>query len=337
LKASGESVNPATIILISGSSKVNAKEWEKISKIIESNPLRVIVVSYEDSLKTTQFANLIKHGELIKVSDSDSHSKIRNLQQTEALNNVFMKIINEHLGSPVHKVHEMMQWPDSDWQVRGKFIIEESLGRNTWVTVTPEEHGDVDGLILNSPSGKEYDLPLNAEGMTFLKVPGAAEPGVWRYIVKYYHNQAPRPISIDVVTETRKSEAISVRFWNLVGKSDQTNTEVALLYAQVMQGELPVLNANVSATITLPSGSNQHERRMVRVRLLDTGSGDPDITWGDGIYSAYFTQLGPVPGVFGVNVQVNDNHGQAVVPVHTNITRGIYGRFFIHVLTIQVK
>ncbi|CAL8087785.1 unnamed protein product [Orchesella dallaii] len=326
LKASGEAESPATIVLISGSSKVNTKEWEKISKILESNPLRVTVVSYEDGLKTAQFSELTKHGELIKVSDSDLHSKNRNLQQSQALNNVILKIINEHFGAPAHKVHEVMQWPDSDWQVRGKFVIEESLGRNTWVTVTPEEHGDVDGLILSSPSGKEFDLPLNAEGMTFLRVPGTAEPGIWRYTVKYYHNQAPRPVSIDVVTETRKSEAISVRFWNLVGKTEHKNTEVVLLYAQVIQGELPVLNANVSATISLPSANNQHERRVIRVRLLDTGSGDPDITWGDGIYSAYFTQLGPVAGIFGVNIQVNDNHGQAVVPVHTNITRGSYDK-----------
>jgi len=54
---------------------------------------------------------------------------------------------------------------------------------------------------------------------------------------------------------------------------------------------------------------------------------DPDITWGDGIYSAYFTQLGPNPGYFSVHVHIDDNNGQAVVPVHTNVTRGSYGTF----------
>lgn len=54
---------------------------------------------------------------------------------------------------------------------------------------------------------------------------------------------------------------------------------------------------------------------------------DPDITWGDGIYSAYFTQLGPNPGLFTVSLQIDDNNGQAVVPVHTNITRKSYGEF----------
>ncbi len=45
--------------------------------------------------------------------------------------------------------------------------------------MTTEENGDVDGLQLVSPSGKEFDLPLHAEGMIFLKIPGAAE-------VQYY-------------------------------------------------------------------------------------------------------------------------------------------------------
>lgn len=56
---------------------------------------------------------------------------------------------------------------------------------------------------------------------------------------------------------------------------------------------------------------------------------DNDITWGDGIYSAYYTQLGPNPGIFSVSIQITDNNGQAVVPVHTNITRGYYGTEYL--------
>lgn len=332
LKASGESSSPATLVLLSGSSKLSTKEWEKTNRILENNnnPLRVLVVSYDDSVKTGQFNELAKYGELIRISDSDLHSKSKNLEQSVTLNNIFLKLMNEQLGSPLHKVHESVQWPNSDWQVRGRFVVEDGLGRNTWVTVTPEEHGDVDGLQLISPTGKDFDLPLNAEGMTFLRVPGIAEAGQWTYSVRYYHNQQARPISVDVVTEARKPEAITVKFWNNVlrrtNDQEDSGTEVVLLYAQVLQGELPVLNANVTAVMRLPGGHHhQYGQQLIRVPLLDTGSGDPDITWGDGIYSAYFTQLGPVPGVFGVSLQINDNNGQAVVPVHTNITRGSYG------------
>jgi len=43
------------------------------------------------------------------------------------------------------------------------------------VTVTTEEIGDVDGLQLISPTGKEHELPLHAEGLVFLKIPGVSE------------------------------------------------------------------------------------------------------------------------------------------------------------------
>jgi len=59
---------------------------------------------------------------------------------------------------------------------------------------------------------------------------------------------------------------------------------------------------------------------------LNHCSADPDITWGDGIYSAYFTQLGSNPGFYSVSIHIDDNKGQAVVPVHTNISRGFYGK-----------
>lgn len=75
-------------------------------------------------------------------------------------------------------MYEAVHWPDAEWQARGKFTIEDSLGRNTWVTVTSEETGDVDGLQLISPSGKEFDFAVQAEDILFFKVPGVAEVGI---------------------------------------------------------------------------------------------------------------------------------------------------------------
>lgn len=106
--------------------------------------------------------------------------------------------------------------------------------------------------------------------------------------MRFYQAPSIRPIRIDVITESRKSESISVSFWNRVEyqewqhqadltPSNQTlistnSAEVVLLYAQVLQGELPVLNANVTAIITLP-GNSQHGPNTINVQLSDTGSG----------------------------------------------------------------
>ena len=72
-------------------------------------------------------------------------------------------------------MYEAVHWPDSEWQARGKFTIEDSLGRNTWVTVTTEDNGDVDGLQLVSPTGKELEFAVQAEALVFLRIPGVTE------------------------------------------------------------------------------------------------------------------------------------------------------------------
>jgi hypothetical protein len=72
-------------------------------------------------------------------------------------------------------VYDAVHLPDGEWQARGKFTVEDSLGRNTWVTVTTEESGDVEGLQLISPTGKEFDLPRHIEGLVLLKIPGVTE------------------------------------------------------------------------------------------------------------------------------------------------------------------
>lgn len=48
-----------------------------------------------------------------------------------------------------------------------------------------------------------------------------------------------------------------------------------------------------------------------RLELLDTGSGDPDITKGDGIYSRYFRAADGGPGVYTFEVIVTDNGNTA--------------------------
>ena len=61
-----------------------------------------------------------------------------------------------------------------------------------------------------------------------------------------------------------------------------------ILYAKVTQDTLPIQDAHVVAFVYPPS----LDSRPVKILLKDTGSGYPDITQGDGIYSAYLTVQG---------------------------------------------
>ncbi|KAL8178363.1 UNVERIFIED_CONTAM: hypothetical protein K2H54_043528 [Gekko kuhli] len=57
-----------------------------------------------------------------------------------------------------------------------------------------------------------------------------------------------------------------------------------IIYAEVSQGFLPVIGANVTATVEPASGT------AVKLELYDTGSG-ADLFKNDGIYSRYFTSF----------------------------------------------
>ena len=81
-------------------------------------------------------------------------------------------------------------------------------------------------------------------------------------------------------------------FWTSTSSRDNTynnlNNEVlaTILYAQVSQDDLPIHNANVEAFVYQEGGNG----RPLKLKLEDNGRGYPDITMGDGIYSAYLTQ-----------------------------------------------
>ncbi len=51
--------------------------------------------------------------------------------------------------------------------------------------------------------------------------------------------------------------------------------------------------------------------RPFELVLLDDGSGVPDVTSGDGVYSATFSDFAAVPGFYGVQVNADDNGGLA--------------------------
>ena len=92
--------------------------------------------------------------------------------------------------------------------------------------------------------------------------------------------------------------AVTLDFWTSDSSSPILNGEnnnnilenegalTTILYAQVSQDDLPIHNANVEAFVYQEGGNG----RPLKLKLEDNGRGYPDITMGDGIYSAYLTQ-----------------------------------------------
>ena len=81
-----------------------------------------------------------------------------------------------------------------------------------------------------------------------------------------------------------------------------------ILYAKVTQDTLPIQDARVIAFVYPPS----LDSRPIKLLLQDGGTGYPDITKGDGIYSAYLTVQ--AQGTFSVILKTDYNHGKANLP-----------------------
>ena len=105
-----------------------------------------------------------------------------------------------------------------------------------------------------------------------------------------------------------------------------------IIFAKLTKGVFPVTNANVVARLFRPGNQNpdtgiNSETGNILLTLRDNGSGDPDVTSGDGIYSAYFSDFAAVAGYYSVQVTADDNKGQAktpkVVPKNVQAQRSI--------------
>ena len=87
-----------------------------------------------------------------------------------------------------------------------------------------------------------------------------------------------------------------------------------IVYARVTKGgHIPVIDAHVKATIFKPGGDLEASSPLTFV-LRDNGAGYPDITAGDGIYSAYFADYATVPGLYTIRVVADNNDGLARTP-----------------------
>lgn len=115
---------------------------------------------------------------------------------------------------------------------------------------------------------------------------------------------------------------LNARFWT---HRNHPNGPLILL-AEVKLGEMPVLGAKVEVTVTKTCNpcNKTHEgtTRTYKFDLLDTGSGDPDITKGDGVYTRYFSASEAGVGFYTFEVKVTDNGNTAYSWAESTKTSG---------------
>ncbi|CAB4065492.1 CLCA3_4 [Lepeophtheirus salmonis] len=184
----------------------------------------------------------------------------------------------------------------NDKTLVGNFVVEEKLRKNLWIQVIAQDERDIEYFEVLSPTED-----LN-------------EAGIWGYSLKLYYYEgnvnetSSYPVYVEVLGEANGDDAVVLESW--VSTDYSLEVPRVYLYAKVTLGDvIPVLNADVQA-IVYPPNSDE----AVIVNLRDTGSGYPDITHGDGIYSAYFTGFGSVSGYYRMSIQATHNGGKALTP-----------------------
>ena len=113
------------------------------------------------------------------------------------------------------------------------------------------------------------------------------------------------------MAESQLPKRISV-FCTLLFQVDAySSTDPVIVYARITRGgHAPVLNARVTATVFKPEGGGEPTELI----LNDNGAGYPDVTAGDGIYSAYFADFAPIRGHYSIRVEADNNDGLARTP-----------------------
>ena len=194
---------------------------------------------------------------------------------------------------------------ESNGGVSGKFVVEDSLRDSLVVVASSLQQEDIEMFRLTSPSGLAHTFPVLDKGQAQFRLSGGAEAGVWSYEVKL----TPRtllptvPLHLAAYAQpTDLSKTVRLEAWT---HSDTARPPVIL--ARLTEAELPVVGAEVVAEVSLPDGET------LNVVLHDSGTGYPDIQTGDGIYSAYLTELSQLAGLYSIKVSATNHQGRASV------------------------
>ncbi|CRK98605.1 CLUMA_CG011964, isoform A [Clunio marinus] len=167
-----------------------------------------------------------------------------------------------------------------------------------------KERNIENGMKLISPNNKEFSTfsELRAEYHQLAILGNLTGYGSWSYNLKRFFG-SPQNHFVQVLAYPKPNTQNFIRAKAWTNRPQGGNP--IIIFVQVMQGNLPINDALVEISVT---GSNGHN---MKIQLFDNGSGDPDITKGDGIYTRYF--IPPDVGMWKFQIYVNDNGNTAYV------------------------
>uniref|UniRef100_A0A452T457 Calcium-activated chloride channel regulator 1 n=1 Tax=Ursus maritimus TaxID=29073 RepID=A0A452T457_URSMA len=167
---------------------------------------------------------------------------------------------------------------DNSW-MNGTVIIDSTVGKDTFFLITWTTQAPV--ISLWDPNGtpmRNFTVDTVSK-MAYLNIPGTAMVGVWTYSLQA--KAIAETLTITVNSQAANSSVPPITVNAKMNKDTNSFPSPMIVYAEVLQGYVPILGANVTAFIESNNGKTEV------LELLDNGAG-ADSFKNDGVYSRYF-------------------------------------------------
>ncbi|XP_006169767.1 calcium-activated chloride channel regulator 4 [Tupaia chinensis] len=190
---------------------------------------------------------------------------------------------------------------DSNNWMNGTVIIDSTVGKDTFFLITWKSQKP--SIFLWDPSGREagsFTVELSTK-MAYLTIPGTAKVGIWTYSLQAKTSQ--ETLTIAVTSRAANSSVPPITVSAKMNKDTNSFPSPMIVYAEVLQGYVPVVGAKVTAFIESTSGNTEV------LELFDNGAG-ADSFKNDGVYSRYFTAF-KENGRYSLKVQAQGGKNSA--------------------------
>ncbi|XP_043230833.1 calcium-activated chloride channel regulator 4A-like [Amphibalanus amphitrite] len=318
LQSLGDRAPGSTLIWVTGNQQ-NSRNQPSDADIdymtvrLQENRVRLVMVFYPNETPGLSRVATATGGDVILVEDSWLGDQT-SISVFHALADAYVHALDKYISDKRRLMVrvEDQQFVGNGQKVRGRFLIDTTLGVNTTLTVLYNTRSEIGHVKLRRPGGElrsVYMYPDTTNHLQYIRIDPVQ--GEWEYVID---NLAPSHSSIvvQVMSSPSSSEdTVRTEVWTSADATGTLNATGAplIVYASVMQGSAPVINAQVEAVVTGPDG------REATIQLLDNGLAVPDILYGDGIYSRYFAEFGALSDagqLFTVRVEVGGARARVV-------------------------
>lgn len=305
---------PASSVIVIIAPGINrSPQIQNIIKEATKAQIRMATINYPEVTRTHSLDILAHetHGRAYTVLEKkvniDTSLLTTYFELSNALFNVMETFYSGNSADLPMEIHRREIKDNGRSSITGSFVLDDNLGEPARFMLYTHNIDNplIKGLKLVSPSHQIYtdksEIMYPTKIITLMT--NISEAGTWTYTIEPYSGN-PQPHFLQVLA-TPRSKTVAIlraKFWT---HKNQKGGPLILL-AEVKNGDSPVLGAKVEVSV-IKSQNNGSVSYKEKFDLVDTGSGDPDITKGDGIYTRYFNAASGGVGHYTFEVTVTDN------------------------------